>query len=172
MKNQILFAYCTIGRRYTLSLAFAFLCVSPAIANPDFNDYNQEAPNVSIGEPGQLEQVTRTVQVIMYDSMRFVPAKIRVKQGETIRFIVRNAGQLRHEMSLGTPEQLKEQAELMTRFPDMEHADENQVAVDPGEEGKIIWKFTEAGPVYFACLQPGHYEAGMKGTLQVRKAPR
>ena len=168
----MLCAYSTICPRWTLSLASVFLCVSPALANPDHSDHNHATTSVSIGEPGQLEHVTRTVQVTLYDSMRFVPAKIRVKQGETIRFIVKNAGQLKHEMSLGTLKQLKEHAELMARFPDMEHADDNQVTVDPGEEGKIIWKFTEAGPVYFACLQPGHYEAGMKGTLQVRKAPR
>ena len=55
----------------------------------------------------------------------------------------------------------------MKKNPEMEHADANMVTVAPGKTGEIIWQFTKAGKVNFACLQPGHYDAGMKGIVTV-----
>lgn len=121
----------------------------------------------AIGKPGIAAHVTRTVNVDMTDDMRFHTSKIAVKQGETIRFVARNAGQVKHEMVLGTDKELKEHYEVMKKNPEMEHADENMVTVEPGKSGEIIWHFTKAGKVAFACLQPGHYDAGMKGIVTV-----
>jgi uncharacterized cupredoxin-like copper-binding protein len=105
----------------------------------------------------------------MNDAMRFKPDSIRVKRGETIRFIVRNTGKQKHEMVLGTIKELKEHAELMRKFPEMEHADPNQVSVDPGVTGELVWQFTKAGTFDFACLVPGHFEAGMVGKVRVSR---
>ena len=124
----------------------------------------------AVGKPGLAAQVTRTVNVDMTDDMRFHSSKIAVKQGETIRFVVRNSGQLKHEMVLGTIKDLKDHYEVMEKNPEMEHADVNMVTVAPGKRGEIIWQFTKAGKVDFACLQPGHYEAGMKGSVDVSAA--
>ena len=107
----------------------------------------------------------------MSDSMRFSPASISAKRGETIRFVLKNPGQLKHEMVLGTIEELKEHAALMVKFPQMEHADPNQASVEPGKTGQLIWQFTKAGTFDFACLQAGHYEAGMKGQITVAGTP-
>jgi uncharacterized cupredoxin-like copper-binding protein len=121
----------------------------------------------TIGKPGDPAKVTRAVEVEMNDEMRFKPASIQVKRGETIRFIVRNTGKLKHEMVLGTIKELKEHAELMRKFPEMEHDDPNQVVVEPGKTGELVWQFTRAGTFDFACLVPGHFEAGMVGKVQV-----
>ncbi len=121
----------------------------------------------AIGEAGATGKVDRTVTVTMTDSMRFVPENVAVKQGETIKFVVKNAGQLRHEMVLGTEKELKEHYEMMKKFPEMEHADPQQVTVAPGKTGEIVWRFTKSGKIDFACLQPGHYDAGMKGIVTV-----
>jgi uncharacterized cupredoxin-like copper-binding protein len=99
--------------------------------------------------------------------MRFNPQSVTVKQGETIKFIVKNSGKVKHEMVLGTEKELKEHAEVMKQNPEMEHADENQITVQPGSSGEIIWQFTKSGKVNFACLQPRHFEAGMKGVVIV-----
>ena len=120
-----------------------------------------------IGKPGAASKVTRTVEVDMTDTMRFSFSNIVAKQGETIRFRVKNSGKVKHEMVLGTEKALKEHAELMKKHPEMEHADDNMVSVAPGKSGEIIWQFTKAGKVDFACLQPGHFEAGMKGVVTV-----
>ena len=120
----------------------------------------------AIGEPGS--KPTRTVNVDMTDTMRFTPATITVKKGETVRLVVRNSGQIKHEMVLGTAEMLKEHYEMMKKMPGMEHADANQVTLAPGASGEIVWRFSKAGTVEFACLQPGHWEAGMKGEVSVR----
>ena len=104
----------------------------------------------------------------MFDTMRYSPASISVKQGETVKFIVKNSGKTKHELVLGTEKELKEHYELMKKNPEMEHADENMLTVQPGESGEIIWHFTKAGKIDFACLLPGHYDAGMKGTVRVK----
>lgn len=120
-----------------------------------------------IGRPGVAAKVTRTVVVDMVDAMRFTPEKFSVKQGETIRFIVKNSGKLKHEFVLGTEAEHKQHYEQMLKFPEMEHADANMVTVAPGQTGEVIWQFTKTGQVDFACLHPGHYVAGMKGAIKV-----
>ena len=125
--------------------------------------------DAAIGEPGVAAQATRTVAVDMADTMRFRPASIMAKQGETIRFVVKNSGQLKHEFVLGSAKELKEHYEVMKKFPEMEHADANMVTLAAGQTGEVVWKFTKPGKVDFACLQPGHYDAGMKGQVMVKK---
>ena len=123
----------------------------------------------ALGEPGKAAQVNRTVEVVMLDTMRFKPAMIEVKQGETIRFVVKNSGNLKHEMVLGTPKELKEHYAMMMKMPDMEHHEPSMVTVEPGKTGELIWRFSNARVVDFACLQPGHYGAGMKGQVKVAR---
>lgn len=122
----------------------------------------------AIGKPGDPGKVTRTMTVDMNDTMRFNPAKINVKKGETIKFVVKNSGKIKHEMVLGSIKELKEHAAMMKKMPGMEHADENMVVVEPGKTGEIVWQFTKPGKFDFACLQPGHFEAGMKGKIAVK----
>jgi uncharacterized cupredoxin-like copper-binding protein len=110
----------------------------------------------------------RALEIDMSDAMRFTPSTIAARQGETLRFVVKNSRKLKHEMVLGSTQELKEHAALMLKFPDMEHADPNRVSVDPGKTGEIVWQFSKAGTVNFACLQPGHFEAGMRGKIAVK----
>lgn len=126
----------------------------------------------AIGKPGVAAKATRTVKVDMTDGMRFHPSSIDVKQNETVRFVVTNSGKLKHELVLGTETELKEHYEAMKKNPEMEHADPNMVTLAGGKKGEIVWQFTRAGKVDFACLQPGHYDAGMKGAVNVTKAAR
>lgn len=121
-----------------------------------------------VGKPGDPKKVSRAIQVIMSDDMKFTPANVNVKRGETIRFVVSNTGQIKHEMVIGSMKELKRHAELMRKMPGMEHADPNQVTLAPGKTGELISEFTKTGTFDFACLQPGHFEAGMKGTVSVK----
>ncbi|MFA6313362.1 MAG: cupredoxin family protein [Sterolibacterium sp.] len=125
--------------------------------------------DAAFGEAGVAAEITRTVTVNMTDTMRFSPASLTAKQGETIRFVVKNTGQLKHEFVLGSTKELKEHYEVMKKNPEMEHADANMVTVAPGQTGEVVWKFSKSGKVDFACLQPGHYDAGMKGRILVKK---
>ena len=123
----------------------------------------------SIGEPGLADKVSRTVTIDMQDTMRFVPATLRAKQGETLRLVVRNTGAVAHELVLGNIKDLKAHAKAMQKFPDMEHEEPNMLSLAPGAQGELLWHFTSAMTVDFACLRPGHYEAGMKGKINVTK---
>lgn len=139
-----------------------------SLASAGGNHAGGHGEDTTIGQPGKTENVSRTITINMFDSMRYSPASISVKQGETIKFIVRNSGKIKHEMVLGTEKELKEHYEIMNKNPEMEHDDKNMVAVQPGKSGEIIWQFTKAGKIDFACLLPGHYDAGMKGTVRVK----
>ncbi|MGJ7509887.1 cupredoxin domain-containing protein [Variovorax sp. GT1P44] len=149
-------------------LATAFAAVAAASGNHAGGHGHDSSE--AIGKPGDVAKVVRTVNVDMTDSMRFDPSSLAVKQGETIRFVVSNSGKLKHELVLGTEKELKEHYEAMKKNPEMEHADPHMVTLAPGKTGEIVWQFTKAGKVDFACLQPGHYDAGMKGAVNVDKA--
>lgn len=124
--------------------------------------------STDFGQEGNPKKVARTIRVDMADNMRFTPADVTVRRGETVKFVVRNDGKVLHEMVLGTKKAIAEHAELMKKFPAMEHADANMAHVKPGKAGEIVWQFTRAGEFQFACLQPGHFEAGMVGKLTVK----
>lgn len=124
----------------------------------------------TIGKPGVASKVSRTINVDMSDAMRFSPAAINVKQGETIRFVVKNSGKLSHEFALGSTKDLKDHYEVMKKNPGMEHAEDNMVTVKPGQSGEVLWQFTKATKVDFACLHVGHFDAGMKGSIAVASA--
>ena len=119
------------------------------------------------GIAGDAEQVSRTIDVSMMDSMKFEPGVLNIRQGETIRFIAKNEGKVLHEFVLGTTETNDEHAELMLKFPGMEHDEPYMTHVGSAEQGEIIWTFNRAGNFDFACLIAGHYQAGMKGTISV-----
>jgi uncharacterized cupredoxin-like copper-binding protein len=147
--------------RMLFAIALA-LAASNAGANGD--EYRDPA----YGKAGDPAKVSRTVAIDMSDSMRFTPAVITARKGETIRFALSNSGKVRHEMVLGSSTELKEHAALMRKFPEMQHSDPNRLTVDPGKTGALVWQFTRAGTFDFACLQPGHFEAGMRGKITVR----
>ncbi len=126
-------------------------------------------PGAAVGKPGIAAKATRTIKVDMTDAMRFTPTSISVQQNETVRFVVTNSGKTRHELVLGTEQELKDHYEVMMKNPEMEHDDPNMITLAPGKTGEVVWQFTKAGKVDFACLQPGHYDAGMKGVVNVAK---
>ncbi len=156
----------TIIRRTALG---ALLALAGAGAWASGSHAGGHGADDAIGRPGDAARATRTVHVDMTDAMRFNPASIQVRQGETVRFVVKNSGVLRHELVLGTQKELQAHYEAMKKNPGMEHADPNMVTVAPGQSGDLVWRFTRAGTVDFACLQPGHYEAGMKGAVSVAR---
>jgi uncharacterized cupredoxin-like copper-binding protein len=120
------------------------------------------------GREGDPKKVTRTIKVDMNDKMRFDPAALTVKRGETVRFEVKNSGKTMHEMVLGTMKELKEHAELMRKHPGMEHDEPYMAHVAPGKVERIVWQFTTPGDFYYGCLVAGHFEAGMMGKITVR----
>ena len=170
MKN---FAMTTV----LMSIGFA----TPAFASGDEGHSHKDAMEqhedhaAALGNPGDAGKVDRSVEITMSDTMLFTPSSISVKKGETIRFVLNNTGKLKHEMVLGSIKELKEHAAMMKKMPEMVHADANMTSVEPGKTGELIWQFTKSGKFDFACLQPGHFEAGMKGKVVVAgvmSAPR
>jgi uncharacterized cupredoxin-like copper-binding protein len=120
------------------------------------------------GIAGERKAARRTIEIRMTDAMRFIPDRIEVREGETVRLVHRNRGKVMHEFVLGTSDELKEHAELMKKFPGMEHDEPYMAHVPPGKTGEIVWTFNRAGTFDFACLIPGHFDAGMVGRVIVK----
>ncbi len=131
----------------------------------DMSTMSQATP--IYGQPGDSSKVSRTIEVTMDDSMRFTPSQIDVKEGETVRFFIKNAGKIPHEMVIGSLDELKAHAAEMLAMPDMQHTDPSMITLNPGQRGGLVWQFDKATTVDFACLIPGHTEAGMVGKIHV-----
>jgi uncharacterized cupredoxin-like copper-binding protein len=121
------------------------------------------------GIAGAPKAVKRTVEITMSDAMRFTPDVVEVKQGETVRFVVRNAGQQLHELVIGTKKEFDEHAAMMAKYAGMEHDEPYMAHVEPGKKGELVWRFNRAGNFDFACLIAGHYQAGMIGKIRVEQ---
>jgi uncharacterized cupredoxin-like copper-binding protein len=155
-------------------MAMVLGCVSVACAHDDGKHEKKEVRAVSseehaFGREGNPKKATRIVRVGMADTMRFTPSELKIKRGETVKFVVHNSGKVMHEMVIGTMKELKEHAEMMKKHPAMEHDDPYAAHVAPGRTETIVWQFTREGTFYYGCLEPGHFEAGMVGKIEVLK---
>jgi uncharacterized cupredoxin-like copper-binding protein len=147
--------------------------------------------SMAIGEPGDPAKADRTIAITMSDNF-FEPEEIKIKEGETIRFVVSNKGEFLHEFNIGTAAMhaahQKEMAEMMEHGMItatgidhkmmkmdhgggkmmMEHNDPNSVLLEPGKQAEVIWRFTKEAELEFACNVPGHYESGMMGPIHMQ----
>lgn len=146
---------------FILSAVITLSAASAALAH--------DPPAAKIGEPGDAAAVTRTIEVRMQAKMQFSPASIRVRGGETVRLVLTNTDDRTHEFMLGEIKELRAHAAVMQKHPEMIHDEPNAITVAAGQTGELIWKFPKSGRVDFACLLPGHFEAGMKGAVQVSR---
>lgn len=121
-------------------------------------------------DAAKAEDADRVVEVRMVDGRRFEPETIDVKKGETITFKLVNEDDVFHQFVLGDEEAQASYDEEMKAMGDepMDMDDEANVrTLEGGETKELDWTFEEAGTVVYGCHQPGHYEAGMKGTITV-----
>ena len=152
------------------------MCAVLISASPAFSHEKSSHGNASIsavkeqqawGIAGDVKAARRTITLRMTDDMRFSPDHITVKLGETLRLRVENKGQVLHEVVLGTPDTLQAHAQMMLKFPTMEHDEPYMAHVAPGATADLVWQFNRAGSFEFACLIAGHFQAGMRGTFTV-----
>ena len=146
--------------------------------------------NMKIGSKGNVADVTRVIKVIMYDNY-YEPSSFQIKEGETIKFEVENAGMLVHEFNIANkmmhmkhqPEMIKmaengillafsidkEKMKKMAKMDkSMGHSHSNSVLLEPKQKGDIIWKFENAVNIEVACNVPGHYQAGMIAKVNIK----
>lgn len=163
-------------KTHAVLTAIACLTLVMAGAGPRalaHNDHDHGKEVFAAGEPGDPAKPARTVSVTLEEkpdgSMTMTPARLDVKLGDQIRFDVRNAGKATHEFMLDSVAHNAKHKLAMQKNPEMEHDDPDGKTLDAGASTMILWRFSKPGSFEFACLIPGHYEAGMHGTVTVRK---
>jgi uncharacterized cupredoxin-like copper-binding protein len=120
------------------------------------------------GREGDPKKVKRVIRIDMSDTMRYFPDEVRIKRGDTVRFVLHNKGDVSHAMVIGSMEDLQKRAALMRKRTEPADIAGDGVYVAPGRNAPLVWQFTRAGEFYYGCLMPGHFDAGMIGTIVVR----
>lgn len=128
------------------------------------------SPHMAVPTHSRSFGVPRTINIKASDTMRFEPAALTVKAGETIRFVVTNVGKLPHELVVGTAQEQKAHEQMMQQMHGMKHEDANSVTVGPGQTKTLVWQFGSAQNIELACHVPGHYPAGMVSKVSVANA--
>lgn len=153
-----------------LAASLTALPGSGAVADPGHAGHSHPA-EPAYGRPGDPTKGGRVIQVVMTETssgMAFTPESIEVRQGEQVQFVLRNGGDLDHELVIGTVEANDQHAQAMADHPDMAHEDPNAKRLRPKTSGVLRWQFTQKGAFEYACLIPGHREAGMVGRVVVK----
>lgn len=159
-------------RQFHLSLmALPWALGAPLAMAHGENHHKAAGPVVKEQKPwgiaAEPKQAQRTVEILMTDDMKLSPNHLSVREGETLRLRAVNKGKVMHEIVIGTKDELAAHAEMMKKFPNMEHEEPYMAHVSPGKQGDIVWTFNRPGDFEFACLIAGHFEAGMRGTIRV-----
>jgi len=160
-------------RPSTLMRAATALALSAGLALAAPGEPGHSHKSFAAGEPGDPKKpVARTIEVAMKETddakMLFEPSQVEIKRGEQVKFVLKNAGQVEHEFMLDSVQNNAKHKIQMDKNPDMDHDDPNGKRLAPSGSNEIVWRFTKAGTFEFACLIPGHYESGMKGTVVVK----
>lgn len=154
-----------------LPLALASLLVAAAGASA--HDDAGMPETFAAGAPGASTGAARTIDLTIREQqdgrMSFGIGDLEASRGEQVRFVVRNDGKAPHEFRLDSKAGNTAHKAMMAEMPGMVHHDANAVSVAPGQTKTLVWRFTKPGTYEFACLLPGHYEAGMHGRVVVGK---
>lgn len=124
------------------------------------------------GRQGKAKDVTRTIKLDAAE-YAFSEKALSFKAGETVKFIVSNKGKLKHELTIGDAVEQAAHAREMVAMSDMKHDESshempaNSLHIGPGETKELVWTFTKAGNLLFACNYPGHSDLGMEGKIVV-----
>ena len=159
-----------ILKRFSIAAVLAAAILSAGTLGVAYGHGDEHEERV-FGKPGDLKKPYRIVQIVMREDdgkMLFQPNRIEVKVGEQIRLMMRNNGELEHEMVLATLEDNLKHMKEMEKNPDMEHDDPNAKRLKSKKTAEILWQFTKAGEFDFSCLIPGHRQSGMFGTVVVK----
>lgn len=123
--------------------------------------------------------IDRTIRVQAGD-MWFDPQGLRVAPGETIRFEIVNVGSLEHEFVIGDTHAQAAHREMMQEMGGghemhgMSGAGHDHgmgsVTIMPGETAELVWTAPDnADDLQYVCHIPGHYEAGMSGSVELQR---
>lgn len=150
-------------------LAAACGADEPDVATPIGGQDAGEHGGFSFGEPADAADADRIIDIDAADDFSFDPDNIEVEVGETVTFRVINIGKLPHDFTIGDSDTQDDHEAEMAEMPTgaMAADDTNAMTLDPGQTKEMTWTFTEAGDILTGCHIPGHYAAGMRGSITI-----
>jgi uncharacterized cupredoxin-like copper-binding protein len=191
--SQSLFAAVATAALFAAGPALAAGSHSGGHAGDQTGSGHGHSATLAFGEPGEASEASRTIEIVMGDNY-FEPENLKIRAGETIRFVVKNEGEFLHEFNLGTAAMHAEHQEEMMAMMEsgmmtatgmnhdmanMDHSsmdmsghvhdDPNSILVEPGKTQELVWKFAATTDLEFACNVPGHYDSGMMGEIEFVK---
>ncbi|MEZ9834545.1 copper-binding protein [Vibrio breoganii] len=123
----------------------------------------------AVGMPAKGAKPDKVIHVILDDDMSITfKREIAIEPDDVVQFVVLNKGKLEHEFVIGSHEEQKMHREMMKDMGSHDHDMGNSVTVDPGKAKQMLWHFHGESTVELACNIPGHYEAGMSKTLELK----
>jgi uncharacterized cupredoxin-like copper-binding protein len=150
-------------------ISLALVIAASLYALSYFNEHGGDGHSHDHGTP-QAQVVVpsmKEVRIEVDDTMRFSPATWEARAGEPIRIILVNKGKVDHELVIGSEKEIMAHAKEMANPNTKGHHHTNEVSAKPGQQAELVWTFKEPGEYAMACFEPGHYEAGMKGVINV-----
>lgn len=155
------FIFKRLAAMFIFNAALLITTVSNAGEENHQHHSNKQHGSV-VGAPALSSESDKTISVTMLDSMKYVFDKqLDIYDGDVIRFVVTNKGEMTHEFSIGDAEEQQKHAAMMQKNPNMIHSDGNTLSLKSGESGEIVWRFKSGREIVFSCNVPGHFEAGM-----------
>ena len=150
------------------SISLALVIGASLFAYSYFKEHGSDGHSHSHGTPAPLiTQAMKEVRIEVDDTMRFSPAIWEAQAGEPIRIILVNKGKVDHELVIGTEKEIVAHAKEMASPGAKGHHHTNEISAKPGQQAELVWTFKKPGQYAMACFEPGHYEAGMKGVINV-----
>ena len=149
-------------------ISLALVIAASVYALSYFNQHGGDGHSHDHAMPAQVVAPSlKEIRVEVDDTMRFSPATWEAQAGEPIRIILANKGKVDHELVIGTEKEIIAHAKEMASPSAKGHHHTNEISAKPGQQTELVWTFKKPGQYAMACFEPGHYEAGMKGVINV-----
>lgn len=131
--------------------------------------------NYAAGQPVKGKWKSATPVAVVFSQqdgkLDISPSQLKFKQGQVVKFSIRNDTAVKHEFVLGTETENLGHAESMKISLDLEHHEINGRVMEPKSTAVLQWQFLNTGKFQFACMVPGHADKEMRGEVIVEGYP-
>jgi uncharacterized cupredoxin-like copper-binding protein len=149
-------------RRTSIGIASLVLALVAGACGSDVNGDD----GGSAGDQNNGHSAGRTIEIEMQD-IAYEPDRVTVEAGETVRFVFTNTGEVTHDAFLGDAAAQDDHEQEVIQHGGHGDDDSSAITVEPGETGELTHTFAAGDELLVGCHEPGHYDAGMRLTIDL-----